>query len=767
MENLEQGKKKFGQLILPNATAFVASFCIMVIELVAGRIIARYLGASLYTWTSVIGIVLLGVALGNYFGGYIADRYRLKNILALFFILSALSCLLVPVFNKLAGEFYLFWLLPWPVRIALHITFVFLLPSAMLGVILPVITKFALDCKLLPGRTVGSVYAFSAAGSIFGTFAAGFLLIPYLGTLAIVWSVAFILISMGVFFSGKKGLSFYLGATAFILFALLSFWPYKWSQAFAQQLGLREAPDPLVLYQKESAYSYIQVKGTENSSKIRKLVFNQLLHSIVDVEKPWDLNVSYQYPYLKLYGAVTRWAAENKKDLRVLVIGGGGYVFPRYIQKTWPESLIDVVEIDPQVTQAAVEAFGFDKNPSVSIYHMDARNFVDDVLRSQKQLPESFPPYDFIYCDTFGVEAVPYQLTTFEFNTKVKKLLSPEGFYAVTIIDTLRSGKFLGAMVATLEKIFPYVKVFSAETQLDVDYARLTFTIFCSQKPLDFNRIDFAATGNIQLGKTQLETILSRSRGMILSDDYAPVDNLLEPLAYQCGLQMASAKLTELANALVKEKKVVAAVRYYRKALDIFPEFYIAHNNLGNILMQLGNNEEALRHFNEALRIFPHFSKTHSNIAALLTREGKFNQAIEHYRQALSIRPDSAEIHYNLGTTLVYQGKLSEAIQEYRRALEINPEFSEAHGSLGNVYFTQGNTQEALQHYKDALRFCSDCAQIHNNIAAILVSQGNIDEAVSHYREAIRIAPGYEKARQNLQAALTQKAKKADREVER
>ena len=60
--------------ILPNFTVFVSSLCIMVVELVAGRLIARYVGSSLYTWTSVIGIVLAGIAAGNYIGGRLADR---------------------------------------------------------------------------------------------------------------------------------------------------------------------------------------------------------------------------------------------------------------------------------------------------------------------------------------------------------------------------------------------------------------------------------------------------------------------------------------------------------------------------------------------------------------------------------------------------------------------------------------------------------------------------------------------------------------------
>src|SRR5262245_17778928 len=89
---------------VPNATVFVSSFCMMVIELVAGRIIARHLGASLYTWTSIIGVVLGGIAIGNYVGGRLADRFSARRTLALLFVLSSASCASIAVTNSLAAD---------------------------------------------------------------------------------------------------------------------------------------------------------------------------------------------------------------------------------------------------------------------------------------------------------------------------------------------------------------------------------------------------------------------------------------------------------------------------------------------------------------------------------------------------------------------------------------------------------------------------------------------------------------------------------------
>lgn len=113
----------------------------MVFELVAGRLIARYLGSSLYTWTSVIGVILTGITVGNYLGGRIADRFRAPKTLAIFFGLSSAACVGIVVLNNPVGERVQFWHVSWPVRVFSYVSLVFLIPSALLGTISPVVAK--------------------------------------------------------------------------------------------------------------------------------------------------------------------------------------------------------------------------------------------------------------------------------------------------------------------------------------------------------------------------------------------------------------------------------------------------------------------------------------------------------------------------------------------------------------------------------------------------------------------------------------------------
>ena len=124
----------------------------MVIELVAGRIIARFLGSSLYTWTSVIGVVLAGITIGNYTGGRLADRFKPVKVLSILFAICAFACIATIVLNNLVGGWTWLWQFNWPTRILLHVAVVFLLPSALLGTISPVVAKMALERGLPNGQ---------------------------------------------------------------------------------------------------------------------------------------------------------------------------------------------------------------------------------------------------------------------------------------------------------------------------------------------------------------------------------------------------------------------------------------------------------------------------------------------------------------------------------------------------------------------------------------------------------------------------------------
>ncbi len=185
-------------LRLPGVFAFLGNGCLLVLELVAGRILAPEVGVSLDTWTAVIGVVLAGLVLGNWLGGILADRRPGRSVLSLLFLLSAAASALVLAFDSdleaVAAPF------SWPtiVQVTWLTTVVFFLPSVLIGTITPMIIKLSLSSLDVAGRVVGRIRAAAELGAIAGVFLTGFVLIEAFGTRSIIASVAIVLALLGV-----------------------------------------------------------------------------------------------------------------------------------------------------------------------------------------------------------------------------------------------------------------------------------------------------------------------------------------------------------------------------------------------------------------------------------------------------------------------------------------------------------------------------------------------------------------------------------------
>jgi spermidine synthase len=520
--------RSFFQIFIPSITIFFSSFCIMVLELIAARLTAKYLGSSLYTWTSVIGVVLAGITIGNYLGGRIADQHDARKALAVLFLISSAACVLTVIFSNLVGGLIWLWRLDWPVRVFSHVLLVFFIPSMLLGMISPIVAKMALDQGLPTGRTVGDIYAWGAAGSIAGTFIAGYYLIVAMGTIAIIWTVGVGLLLTAILYRTRLWVS-YVWAILFIVLMIMAIAPVEWAKRSGAAVGLREKPDPNIIYEDESAYCYIAVKQLSEDPDIRQFVQDKLDHSIITMNNIREL----RYCYEKIYAAVTHRLSEGRNKLSVFGIGGGGYVFPRYIRDVWSDSRVDVAEIDTGVTKAAMAAFGLEKDTTINIFTMDARNYVDELLR-QMRSGQQTRRYDFIYGDAFNDYSVPYQLVTKEFNDKIAQLLTDDGTYMINVIDIYNSGLFLGACVNTLKETFPHVDVV---TENKPRSERNTFVIIASKKDLNLERLDLEepAKGSDlwKLNDSDIEILREKSHRIVLTDDYAPVENMLAPVVQQ------------------------------------------------------------------------------------------------------------------------------------------------------------------------------------------------------------------------------------------
>ena len=191
---------------------FMASCCTMVLELVAGRILAPFIGVSLYTWTSIIGVCLAGISAGNFIGGVLADKAGSRRTLGLILLGGGLFSLIIlplaamDLTNIIPKESPIgardFWLIT---RIVVVTALLFLPPTLILGMVSPIVIKLALTDLRQTGSIAGKIYAFSTVGSIVGTFLTGFYLVSAFGTRSIMLGVAIILIAMAFVFGDLVG----------------------------------------------------------------------------------------------------------------------------------------------------------------------------------------------------------------------------------------------------------------------------------------------------------------------------------------------------------------------------------------------------------------------------------------------------------------------------------------------------------------------------------------------------------------------------------
>jgi spermidine synthase len=494
----------------PNLIVFVSSGCIMILELVAGRIVAPYVGVSLYTWTSIIGVVLAGISLGNYLGGWMADRWASLRLLGGVYVAGGMFSLGILLVDKVG------LLTPgtWPivVRILVLTVVLFFVPCVVLGTISPIVAKLAVRDLARTGRTVGQIYAAGSVGSIVGTFATGFVLISWLGTHAITWGVALVLLTLGLLFLLGDRWKWALVVVPILVGA----------SVLATQQGWLHGPCT-----RETDYFCIRVHEEEKNGKpVRVLTLDRLVHSYTSLDDPTEL----VYGYERMYAEVAAYRAQRDQHVRALFIGGGGYTFPRYMEAVYPDSEIEVVEIDPGVTQIAHAMLGLAQDTRIVTFNQDARLFLE---------AEPTEAYDLILGDAFNDFSVPYHLTTREFNDRVHAWLERDGLYVVNIIDGAQAS-FLRAYTYTLRQTFRYVYV-APTIDSWRQSPRSTFVLIGTDAPLEQAALETIDPDPLlsrqMLGQDQVDSLLAEGRTVLLSDRYAPVDQMLAPVVRDEGAQ--------------------------------------------------------------------------------------------------------------------------------------------------------------------------------------------------------------------------------------
>ncbi len=470
---------------------FFTSALVLVIEIVAGRLMAPYVGVSLEAFTGIIGTVLAGIALGSAVGGNLADTGKPRQLIGTCLVLGgAFTWLSVPIV-ALVGP----GMNSSPGSIILLTFLAFFAPTALLSAISPMVAKLRLDSLEETGAVMGNLSAAGTVGALLGTFGTGFILLGLLPIRTIIYIIGGMLVVGGVasrvFWSDSGESSRTVRPDPKLMSVALV--------AGVASLGTGSPCDY------ETDYTCARVIADEDLAGGRSLILDQVRHAHVDLDDPSHLELRYA----SLFGAVIDSEPEGRLD--VLHVGGGGFSVPRYVSATRPGSTNVVLELDEGLVAIAEAELGLGDVENLDIRIGDARLALPDLTTAA---------FDVIVGDAFGGDVVPWALTTREAVSEYRRLLRPGGVYVLNVIDGNES-RFARAQLATLSEQFEFVGVI---LPLERTVRSFNHVIMASDQPFgDIGPLSEA--GELLDGAAVVDYIGDAG---ILTDNFAPAEQLKE-----------------------------------------------------------------------------------------------------------------------------------------------------------------------------------------------------------------------------------------------
>jgi spermidine synthase len=486
--------------------AFITGAIVMSFEMLGSRYLNPYFGSGIYTWASLISMVLAALCAGYFIGGVAADRYPSAAVLGATVLVGSLYIVVLPAFSE--------WLMESvlaafdDVRIgSLAAAFVILFfPVTFLGMYSPFGIRLLLQSAQSSGRVSGTVYGISTLGSIVGTLGTTFILIPSIGTRAITFTLGIAGVLSGLLLIAAP--KFRRAALTLALLALAA--PNVRAEDLIDLQSRAE-----MLKHKDGRIAHLETEYNDIfiSKRRNELTFSfqykgeDYTESVANLTDPDDLPVKYTQVMM----AALAYPPEVK---RVLMLGLGGGSMSTYLGRFMPNATVDTVEIDPGVLTAAKKYFGIIETPRVRYVESDGRVF----LNRHKEA------YDLILVDAFQGGYVPFHLLTKEFYALLKQRLAPGGAAVFNVHD---GTKLYASTLLTLRVVFPGVHLYlSGEGEVLTvvtaepapDQATLSGRAAALQEKFGF-RFPLPA-----LLAKRTEKDNTRYTGELLTDDFAPVN---------------------------------------------------------------------------------------------------------------------------------------------------------------------------------------------------------------------------------------------------
>ncbi len=480
---------------------FLCSGAVLVLEIVGLRLIAPYVGVTVQTSTAVIGFALAAIAIGAWTGGATADRTDPRRLLAPLMVAGGALVVAVLPLVRFTGA-----LLEGADAggVLLLAAVAVVVPAALLSAVPPMVVKLRLSTLTETGTVVGRLSGIGTLGAIAATFATGFLLVAVLPSSVILVGTGAVTAAAGVAVGvllRRRTPSAGRVPPGLLVLAVTG-------------AGLAAvAPTPC---EEETAYHCARVVADPERADGRVLLLDTLRHSYVDLADPTHL----EFEYVRAIAAVADVAAPPGRPLSALHIGGGGLTVPRYLAEVRPGTDSLVIEVDPGVVDIDRAQLALETSERLRVRVADGRVGLGE---------EAGGTRDLVVGDAFGGLSVPWQLTTREALELVDGALADGGVYVVNLIDHPPLA-FVRSELATLRSVFPHVLLLARVPVLAGEDGGNVVAV-ASRSPLPGDAIGAGLSRRDLVWRVSEGEALDTFVGdaAVLTDDFAPVDQLLNP----------------------------------------------------------------------------------------------------------------------------------------------------------------------------------------------------------------------------------------------
>mgnify|MGYP001307279502 FL=1 len=481
---------------------FISGASVMGLELLGSRLMSPYFGNTLFVWGSLIGITLTGLSAGYSYGGKKSDQKASYQTFSLLIFIAGSYSLLSTLLSAEIFKIILLFQVGEIFGPLISSIILLLVPTFLLGAVTPFALRLSAKSIQTIGQTAGNLYSLSTVGSIFGTFATTFILVPLIGVDIILYSISVILITSAI-----VGLSKQTKLVAVILICISLY-----SAVFVQ------APLAGVVFEKETQYHRLLVHD-DSVTNIRTLILDNNFHSAMDLEN--RDRIVYEYTKYFHLGMLFTNDVQN-----VLFIGGGGFSAPKKFFVDYPDIKIDVVEIDKEVVSAGKEFFFVPEDERLDITTDDGRIF----------LRKTDKKYDIIVLDAYDKTYVPFHLMTKEFHELVSNHLTEDGVLVSNIITSLEgdSATLFLSELKTMNTVYNNIHIYPVVSEQDRIIQNII--IVAQNKEDRITKFELMSRQNnvrVDLSEEimkEYEKEIELNTYKILEDNFAPVENYLNPL---------------------------------------------------------------------------------------------------------------------------------------------------------------------------------------------------------------------------------------------